>query len=247
MTGGASYNKGSVPAATCQVTDAEDGNSSFPATLGAISGPYASDGIGSQTASCSYTDGWRAHRRGLGDLQHRRPVRPDDRLHDHAGESGRRERLVQERRQPRLDRDGARVAELPGRRRVASIRTSRATRQETTYSCAATSAGGSAGPESVTIKRDATAPTVSVVGGPGDGASYEFGSVPAAPTCTATDDLSGLSGACSVTATATASARIRSRPRPRQGGQRHRDPHLYDVLAWTLKGFYSPVDMGDAW
>ena len=56
VTGGASYNKGSVPAATCQVTDAEDGNSSFAATLSAVAGPYASDGIGSQTASCSYTD-----------------------------------------------------------------------------------------------------------------------------------------------------------------------------------------------
>jgi len=56
VTGGASYAKGSVPAATCNVTDAEDGNSSFPATLSAITGPYASDGIGSQTASCSYTD-----------------------------------------------------------------------------------------------------------------------------------------------------------------------------------------------
>src|SRR4029453_12859438 len=46
-----------VPEATCQVTDAEDGNSSFAATLSAITGPYAADGIGSQTASCSYTDG----------------------------------------------------------------------------------------------------------------------------------------------------------------------------------------------
>ena len=49
VTGGASYNKGSVPAATCQVTDTEDGNSSFAATLGPITGPYASDGIGSIT------------------------------------------------------------------------------------------------------------------------------------------------------------------------------------------------------
>jgi hypothetical protein len=57
VTGGANYNKGSVPNATCQVTDTEDGNSSFPATLSAITGTYASDGIGSQTASCDYTDG----------------------------------------------------------------------------------------------------------------------------------------------------------------------------------------------
>ena len=56
VSGGASYDKGSVPAATCQVTDAEDGNSSFAATLSAVSGPNAADGIGLQTASCSYTD-----------------------------------------------------------------------------------------------------------------------------------------------------------------------------------------------
>ncbi|HVE94069.1 MAG TPA: hypothetical protein VNB24_04050, partial [Acidimicrobiales bacterium] len=56
VTSGASYNKGSVPAAVCSVTDAQDGPSTFPATLSAITGPYAADGIGSQTASCSYTD-----------------------------------------------------------------------------------------------------------------------------------------------------------------------------------------------
>ena len=57
VTGGGSYTKGAVPAATCQVTDAEDGNSSFAATLSAVTGPNASDDIGEQTASCSYTDG----------------------------------------------------------------------------------------------------------------------------------------------------------------------------------------------
>ena len=56
VAAGASYAKGTVPAATCEVVDAEDGASSFAATLGAVTGPYASDGIGSQIASCSYTD-----------------------------------------------------------------------------------------------------------------------------------------------------------------------------------------------
>lgn len=56
VTGGASYEFGSVPTATCEVTDAEDGNLSFPATLSAISGPLADYGLGVQTASCSYTD-----------------------------------------------------------------------------------------------------------------------------------------------------------------------------------------------
>ena len=115
---------------------------------------------------------------------------------------------------------------------------------ETTYSCSATSDGGSAGPVNVTIKRDATAPSVSLVGGPDDGSSYYFGSVPAAPTCSASDATSGLAGPCSapgygttvgshtVTASATDNA-----------GNTASASASYTVLAWTLNGFYQPVDM----
>ncbi len=56
VTPGSLYPKGSVPTAVCNVADKEDGASSFNATLGAPSGPDASNGIGTQTASCSYTD-----------------------------------------------------------------------------------------------------------------------------------------------------------------------------------------------
>ena len=56
VTAATAYEYGLVPVATCQVTDVEDGNLSFFATLGTIIGPNANDGIGSQTASCSYTD-----------------------------------------------------------------------------------------------------------------------------------------------------------------------------------------------
>ena len=56
VSGGASYAKGSVPAATCLVTDAEDGNPSILATFSDVTGPYESDGIGMRIASCSYTD-----------------------------------------------------------------------------------------------------------------------------------------------------------------------------------------------
>ena len=51
-----SYEFGSVPAAGCAVADAFDGNRSFAATLSAISGPRAAAGLGTQTASCAYTD-----------------------------------------------------------------------------------------------------------------------------------------------------------------------------------------------
>ena len=54
---GESYAKGAVPAATCNIADAEDGNRTVAAALSGITGPYAEDGIGQQTASCSYTDG----------------------------------------------------------------------------------------------------------------------------------------------------------------------------------------------
>lgn len=54
---GESYAKGAVPAATCNIADAEDGNRTVAAALSGITGPYAEDGIGHQTASCSYTDG----------------------------------------------------------------------------------------------------------------------------------------------------------------------------------------------
>jgi hypothetical protein len=56
VTNGASYEFGNVPVARCNVTDKEDGNSSFDASLSAITGPRAAEGLGSQTASCDYTD-----------------------------------------------------------------------------------------------------------------------------------------------------------------------------------------------
>lgn len=55
-TTGGSYAKGSVPVTACKATDAEDGESTAEVTLSAITGPDAATGIGTQTASCSYTD-----------------------------------------------------------------------------------------------------------------------------------------------------------------------------------------------
>jgi hypothetical protein len=114
----------------------------------------------------------------------------------------------------------------------------------TDYSCSATSDGGSAGPVTVSIKRDATAPLVSLIGGPADGGSYYFGFVPAAPTCDASDATSGLDGSCSVsgyssavgTHTVTASATDFA-------GNEGSASATYTVLAWELYGFFQPVDM----
>jgi hypothetical protein len=119
--------------------------------------------------------------------------------------------------------------------------------QETTYSCSATSDGGSAGPVDVPIKRDATPPdNIKFIGGGlSDGARYDFGDVPLGPTdCSADDATSGVAS-CSVDgysdevgnqkvmATATDNA-----------GNSAKNTLSYEVVGWTLKGFYPPVDMG---
>jgi hypothetical protein len=318
---GGSYDKGSVPVATCDVVDAEDGNSSFAATLSAITGPYASDGIGSQTASCSYTDGGGLVASGsatysIGDPSAPSisyvlaPTSPD-------GDNGWYKSdvtltwTVTENESPNsLDKTDCVDQSIT------------ADQTEQTYSCSATSAGGSATQVDVEIKRDGTAPSasasaspaangngwnksdvtisfsgtdatsgvascsddvvlgseaagqsasgtctdnagnesasatasginidktapsVSLVGGPANGASYYFGSVPAIPSCTASDALSGLDGACDVVGygigvgphTITASVSDKA-------GNEATATSSYTVLAWTLNGFYQPVDM----
>jgi hypothetical protein len=400
VTDGASYNKGSVPAATCQVTDAQDGNSSFAATLSGITGPNAADGIGLQTASCSYTDAGEltgsasatysiveASAPTIGYTLN--PPSPD-------GNNGwykSNVTLTWNVNDPESPNSVVKTG--------CADQNITADQTATTYSCSATSAGGSASPVSVTIKRDATAPTingsrspaangagwnnaavtvsfscsdalsgvdscsspttlsgqganqsvtgnatdkagntasdvvsginidltapsisgsrtpsanangwnngavtvsftcsdplsgiatcssptilsgeganqsvtgnaadkaenansatvngisidltaptVSLVGGPTDGGSYYFGSVPAAPNCSATDGLSGLDGSCSVSGysaavgshTVTATAKDKA-------GNTNTATATYTVLAWTLTGFYKPVDMLDA-
>ncbi len=115
-----------------------------------------------------------------------------------------------------------------------------------TYECIATSAGGS-DTKSVTVKRDAGAPSATfddASAGLADGASYTWGSVPAAPTCTAADTLSGPDG-CTVTgyssdvgthtlvATATDKA-----------GNTATSTRTYTVDPWRTDGFAKPIDMG---
>jgi hypothetical protein len=98
------------------------------------------------------------------------------------------------------------------------------------------------------ISIDKTAPSVSLVGGPDNGGIYYFGFVPAAPTCSASDALSGVDGTCSVsgysaaigTHTVTASATDKA-------GNSASASVTYEVRAWTLKGFYQPVDMNGVW
>jgi hypothetical protein len=320
VVGGATYNKGSVPSAGCSVTDAEDGPSSFAATLGPVVGPYASDGIGEQEASCSYTDegGITATASVTYGI-----VDPSAPVIDYTltpatpnGDNGWYTSNVG------LTWDVSEPQSPNSLNKTGCVDQNIMTDQgETSYSCSATSAGGSTGPVSVSIKRDATAPTitasrtpangngwnneavtvnytcndatsgvascgpdetlpnegenqsstgtavdnagnsdsktvsninidltdplVSLVGGPAASGSYYFGSVPAEPTCNASDALSGLAGSCSVsgysaavgTHTVLASASDKA-------DNSNSVSRTYTVLPWTLRGFYAPVDMG---
>jgi hypothetical protein len=97
------------------------------------------------------------------------------------------------------------------------------------------------------IKIDKTNPDVALVGGPANGSEHYFGSVPAAPTCDASDALSGLTAAgCVVSGygttvgehTVTASATDNA-------GNSNSASNTYNVLGWTTKGFYAPVDMNN--
>jgi hypothetical protein len=200
VTGGASYNKGSVPAATCNVTDAEDGNKSFAAQLSAVTGTYASDGIGSQTASCSYTDGGgltaeASKTYGIVDPSAPvitnvvTPASPDGSNGWYKSDVTVKWTVSDPQSPNSVEKTGCVDQNITSDQAA------------TTYSCSATSAGGSAAEQSVTIKRDATPPNnFNFVGGPTAGSESAFGSVPPAPTCTADDSGSGLNSAgCVVT------------------------------------------------
>jgi hypothetical protein len=113
----------------------------------------------------------------------------------------------------------------------------------TTVTCVVADARGNAGSGSFTVTVvDTTAPVITWHDGPADGATYVFGSVPAAGTCTAVDLVAGAVpchvtgygttvGAHTLTATATdgANPAIASR--------------AYAVAKWTFNGFTQPVDM----
>jgi hypothetical protein len=191
VTGGASYAKGSEPEATCEATDAEDGTSSFPATLSAVSGPYASDGIGEQTASCMYTD--------RGGLQVEAsvsfsvvdpsapsigyeldPAAPDGDNGWYRGTVGLTWSVGEPESPNSLITTGC-------------VDQTITADQAETYTCSAASAGGSADPVTVTLKRDATNPGISASVTP-SAPNGENGWYVTAPSVTfvCTDETSGV-------------------------------------------------------
>jgi hypothetical protein len=91
-----------------------------------------------------------------------------------------------------------------------------------------------------TVKVDLSEPTATFDAS--IGSSY-FGSVPAAPTCTSTDSLSGP-GACTVSSYSTVvGTHTLTATALDLAGRTGTATQTYTVLAWTAKGFYQTVDM----
>ncbi|GGI44964.1 hypothetical protein SAMN04489721_2655 [Agromyces flavus] len=115
--------------------------------------------------------------------------------------------------------------------------------EDQSVSGTATDVAGNTGNDTVSdIDVDLTKPTLAFVGD--FGSKHYFGAVPSAPNCIAEDALSGLVTPCKVTGggtevgthkfTATAIDRA---------GNVATTSLTYEVLAWNVKGFTSPVDM----
>jgi hypothetical protein len=207
VVGGASYATGSVPAATCKVTDAEDGPSTFDATLGAVSGTYAADGIGSQEATCSYTD--KGGLKASSSVTYlivdpsapaitatRTPADPDGENGWYKSDVSLAWDLDEPQSPSSLQKLGCESQSIT------------ADQDATTYSCSATSAGGAAPEQTVSIKRDATKPTIS---GARDRAANSAGwnNTDVTVTWTCADNLSGVAS-CSPAETLMSEGRDQS-------------------------------------
>jgi hypothetical protein len=111
---------------------------------------------------------------------------------------------------------------------------------ETTYSCSASSAGGSAGPVEVAIKRDATEPTVDCVS---PAPAFLLGAAGALVTASVSDATSGPTAA-SVSAagdTATVGAKSASLTGSDNAGNETTSACGYRV-GYAFDGFFQPVD-----
>ena len=94
------------------------------------------------------------------------------------------------------------------------------------------------------MKLDKVPPTVTWTGGPTNGGSYYFGSVPAAPTCTSIDPLYSGPNGCAVTGHGTTvGSHTMTATALDLAGNSYTEARTYTVLAWTLTGFFQPVDM----
>jgi len=120
-----------------------------------------------------------------------------------------------------------------------------------TLTCSATNGAGLSDSVSVTIKRDATPPTVNILG-ISNGQQFDFGDTLPPVTCYATDNLSGIES-CTITpeqlptsvGTHTITATAKDKAGNEAAGNEATASIQYTIVVWTIKGFYQPVDMND--
>jgi hypothetical protein len=240
---GASYEFGSVPTAGCSVTDAEDGPSTFAATLSALTGPYAEFGVGSQTASCSYTDAGglaatASATYAIVDTSDPTLVgMPSDITEEATGPSGAVVTFTLPTATDAVDPNP--VVECAPESGSTFVLGS------TEVTCTATDFSDNRVSDSFSVTvEDTTPPDITWIGGPADGVVYVFGSVPGEGSCTALDLVDGVV-ACNVAGYSMAVGvhTLKATATDAEGNMAE-ETRSYTVEAWDLKGFYRPVTMG---
>jgi hypothetical protein len=112
-------------------------------------------------------------------------------------------------------------------------------------------AGLSTDADSLTVKLDKTAPTAIAFDAGNlitEGSYYYFGSVPTGPSsCDADYDISGSAGCVVTGGGLTVGSHTFVATATDLAGNSYTFELNYTVLAWTLNGFYHPVDMGGVW
>jgi hypothetical protein len=121
------------------------------------------------------------------------------------------------------------------------------TLEDGTYgiSLRATDIAGKVGTAELAAKVDGTDPGLSWTNAVADNAHFVFGQVPESPSCTSTDAGSGpdscqVAGYSTAVGTHTLTATARD-----VAGNTTTKAITYSVDAWTISGFYHPVDKGD--
>ncbi|MFZ0014349.1 MAG: PxKF domain-containing protein [Acidimicrobiia bacterium] len=251
VTDGATYEFGSVPVAGCSVTDTEDGNSSFAATLSVISGALAAYGLGEQTATCSHTDtgGLPGNASAVYTIVDTGDPIITDLGPTPSSPNGSNGWYVSAVTNSFRADDGAGAGFVghssPYEFDVSSNAAEGSAVKVSSGDVSDVAGNTASSIDSAAFKIDLSDPTeVSFVGGPAADSSHYFGSVPAAPTCTANDAISGLAS-CEVTGYSSAvGTHTMTATATDNAGRMATATSSYTVLAWTIGGFYQPVDMG---
>lgn len=246
ITDGAIYELGydTLPTAQCSVTDAEDG----PSTFDAVMTGSLDHGVGTRTATCNYTD--------QGGLAANTAIASYTIVDTH--EPTISHTLSAEPNGNGWFKDDVTVtfncADDPGSGIQSCLADGESGNDKILSEGANQSVGGTATDwagntatdTASEINVDKTAPSVNLVDGPADGATYYYGFVPAAPTCNASDGLSGLDGECTVSgySDAIGTHALKASATDKAGNTGNSTVVTYTVEHWSTRGFFSPVNMG---